>query len=170
MEVVHQLRAVLGASLATLFFGLLLSSAATDQIERWRARLTREEDAAERAKITVQLGEELLREAGRMYRDGAYTDGDLLLAQYLKAIRRAFDDLRESGRDARRKPKGFKDLEIHLRRSQRTLDDMLRTLPFDNRTAAEETKKQAEEIRVELLGQLMRVDLNRNAAGKEEKP
>jgi hypothetical protein len=140
-----------------------------EEIPQLRRELAGEDDPAERARITVKLGDELLREAGRMYRAGAYTDGDLFLADYLKAVQAAFDALQQSGRDARRKPKGFKDLEIHLRKSQRTLEDLLRLVPYENRTAVEETKQETEEIRQLLLGQLMKVNLRREQQ-KEEQP
>ena len=39
----------------------------------------------------------------------------------------------KTGRDAHRKPKGFKDLEISLRRQVRILDDIGKGLTFDQR-------------------------------------
>lgn len=154
---------------ALLLAALLGGPAAADDLEKLRQKLAREGDPADRAKITVEIGEELLKQAAKTYKEGAYTDGDLLLEDYRQAIRAAYQDLVESGRDARRKPKGFKHLEIHLRKSRRRLEDMARALPFDNRAPVEETLAAMESLREELLAALM--STNRGPyQGKEKQP
>jgi hypothetical protein len=76
----------------------------------------------------------------------------------VEAIRRAHEDLLNSGRDARRSPRGFKDLEIHLRRSHRELDELGHLLTFDERNPLEKAKEEIEDIREKLLDNLMRRD------------
>jgi two-component sensor histidine kinase len=83
-----------------------------ETLEELRRKLERERDADDRAKITVQLGEALLDDVAKAFKDGAVADGEKLLEEYVEAIRRAHEDLLNSGRDARRSPRGFKDLEI----------------------------------------------------------
>ena len=143
----------------------LASSTAAEDLARLRQELARQTDPAQRATLTVKLGEELLRQAAKMYEEGAYTDGDLLLDEYRQAIRAAHLGLRQSGRDARSHPKGFKQLEIHLRKSRRRLEDLARVVPFENRPPLEEAMTEIETVRTELLEALMKVD--RKAASPE---
>ncbi len=104
-------------SRAFLVLALLLgTNLAADELGDLRRKLAQEVNPANRAKLTVKLGERLLRQARKLYAEGAYTDGDLTLESYRSALRTAVTDLRQSGRRARRKPKGFKALEIHLRK------------------------------------------------------
>ena len=57
----------------------------------------------------------------------------------------------KTGRDAHRKPKGFKELEISLRRQIRILDDIGRGLTYDQREPVDKAKQQASDIRDDLL-------------------
>jgi hypothetical protein len=56
-----------------------------------------------------------------------------LLEQYLTAIRSARDTIANSDRDPTRNPAGYKDLELALRQQVRRLEDLSRTLAFDER-------------------------------------
>src|SRR3990172_8325243 len=75
----------------------------------------------------------------------------------------------DRGRPPRRKPKGFKHLEIHLRQSRRRLDDMARPLPYEDRRPIEEAIEDLEELRLKLLGDLMQED-RKGSNGPERKP
>lgn len=144
-----------GALALFLSVGTLL---AADDINKLREKLAREDDPDDRAKISVQLGEELLKQAQKLYREGAYTDADDVLEEYMNVIRAAFNDLEQSGRDARRKPKGFKDMEIHLRENGRRLQSIARALPFGTRENVEATLKEMATMQQQLLEALMGVD------------
>ena len=154
---------------AFLVAALFASSGAAQDLAKLRQQLARANDPADRATLTVKIGEALLNQAAKMYAEGAYTDGDLLLAEYMGAVRAAHLSLRQSGRDARRRPKGFKQLEIHLRKSRRRLADLARSLPYSNRPPAEEARAEMEAMRLELLGALMKVDLEPNSQEREKK-
>lgn len=145
-----------GSALLTL--GLVAGAAAGADLDKLRQKLAREPNPANRAKITVEIGEELLDQASRKFKDGAYTEGESILLEYRQAVHEAYDDLVQTGRDARRKPKGFKHLEIHLRKSRRRLDDMARSVPYESRRPIEETIKDLEELRLKLLDDLMQED------------
>ena len=56
-----------------------------------------------------------------------------------------------TGRDAHKKPKGFKDLEIALRRQVRQLEDIGQGLSFDQREPVQKAKEEASAIRDQLL-------------------
>ncbi|MBI2956160.1 MAG: hypothetical protein HYY26_02485 [Acidobacteria bacterium] len=144
--------------LLVLAGGLVAGVAAAEKLEELQEKLSRTSSPAERAKITVKIGEELLKQAAAKYGAGAYEEGDRVLAEYVEAIRAAHQGLQDSGRDARRKPAGFKQLEIHLRKSRRKLEDMARIVPYPQRAPVEKTMEEMESIRSELLRALMRLD------------
>lgn len=154
---------------ALLLAGLCAVAVVAEDLAALRQKLARETDPAERAKITVKIGEELLDQISNKYDEGAYSEADQLLGDYMAATRAAHQGLRESGRDARRKPKGFKQMEIHLRKARRRLEDMARRLPFDQRALLDEAALDIEILRVDLLHALMKVEPKlRNQNKKEE--
>jgi hypothetical protein len=55
------------------------------------------------------------------------------LTEYVGTVREAHQTMMKTGRDAHRKPKGFKELEIALRRQINMLNDLGRTVTFDQR-------------------------------------
>jgi len=143
---------------ALLALGLAAGAAAGADLVKLREKLAREPDPANRAKITVEIGDELLKQASRKFKEGADAEAESLLLEYRQAVHEAYDDLVETGRDARRKPKGFKHLEIHLRQSRRRLDDMARPLPYEDRRPLEDAIEDVEQLRLKLLGDLMQED------------
>jgi hypothetical protein len=74
-----------------------------------------------------------------------------LLEQYTAAIRSARDAIVNPDRDAARNPSGYKDLELALRQNERRLDDIGRTLSFDERAGVEAARNVAATIRGELI-------------------
>src|SRR3972149_6495146 len=116
---------------ALLAVGLVAGAAAGADLDKLRQKLAREPDPTNRAKITVEIGDELLKQAARKFKDAANAEAESILLEYRKAVHKAYDDLVETGRDARRTPKGFKHLEIRPRPSRRRLDDMARPLPYE---------------------------------------
>jgi hypothetical protein len=140
-------------------------SGGAEDLAKLRQQLARESDADDRAKITVKIGRELLKQISHAYDKGTPEEAERLLGEYREAIRDAHEDLKESGRDARRKPKGFKDLEIHLRKSTRKLEDLGHALSFDQRTVLDEAIAEMNAIRQELLENLMRRDDRQDSGG-----
>ncbi|MFQ5777446.1 MAG: hypothetical protein ACE5IP_05515 [Terriglobia bacterium] len=153
---------------ALLLAALVASAVAAEDLARLRRKLAQERDADDRAKITAKIGKELLKQASNLYKQGAYTDAEDVLDLYIKAIRAAHDDLRQLKVDARRKPKGFKELEIHLRRSQRKLVDIHRRAPLENRSTVQEFITEVEAIRSELLRALLALDQKPEANDTED--
>ncbi len=142
--------------LAACLFSLLLAGLAlANNLEKLRQELARADDPVERAKATAKLGDELIKQMGDRYKAGANTDAEQLLEEYLKAVRAAHRGLQESGRDARRKPAGFKQLEIHLRKSAHSLERIAQHAPADSRQALVQAQDELATIRSELLQALM---------------
>ena len=149
-------RPVVSVALLTLL-GMVpagVSLAAEEELDKLKAKLAREDDAPNRAKITVKLGRVLLNRVRHAYQEEQYEIGEAVLAEYMGYIRTAHQDLKKTGRNARKKPKGFKDLEIHLRKSIRLLDDLARAVPYTNRASLTATKQEMEVIWHELIAAL----------------
>lgn len=151
--------------LCNQWVGILLAAvlsvplaAASDTLQELRDKLARERDADDRAKITVEIGEALLGQIAEALKKPDLEAGRTLLDEYVKTMRQAYEDLEASGRDARRKPKGFKDLEIHLRRSHKDLDELGHLLSFDELEPLRKAMEEIEDIREKLLENLMSRD------------
>lgn len=153
---------------ALLLVTLMAGAVAAEDLARLRRKLAQERDADDRAKITAEIGQELLKQASKLYKQGAYTDAEDMLDAYIKAIRAAHDDLRQLKVDARRKPKGFKELEIHLRRSRRKLVEIHRRVPLESRSTVHEVIAEVEAIRSQLLRALLALDQKPESNDKEE--
>jgi hypothetical protein len=122
-----------------------------ERLERERARLKAATDPIDRAMSDITISEILLSLAGDAVRSGEPEVLEKRLSEYVGAIQDAHESLVKTGRDAHRKPKGFKDLEIALRRQIRTLEDIGHGLTFDQREPVDKAKQQASDIRDDLL-------------------
>jgi len=139
------MRAALCAQLATLAL-LNVPAEAAENLEKLKTKLARQQDPADRAKTTVKIGTILVDQSARAFAEHRYESGKAALEDYLGYVRRAYQDLQASGRNARKKPKGFKDLEIHLRKAALRLEDVARSVPYDERAPIEAAREEIETI------------------------
>jgi hypothetical protein len=130
--------------------------AATDEerakeLQRERAKLQKETDPVDRAKIGVKISDILMADVSEAVRKSDYDDLEMQLTAYAETIEGAHRALVDSGRDAVKKPSGFKELEIALRQHVRKLDELSRMLNLQRRVPLEKTKDLASGIRDKLL-------------------
>ena len=92
------------------------------ELQRERAKLQKVTDPVERAKIGVKISDILIEDVGDAVRKGNIADMQTQLAAYAETIENAHQELVDSGRNAAKKPSGFKELEIALRQQVRKLD------------------------------------------------
>ena len=135
-----------------------------ERLDREREKLKRTTDAVDRTKIDINISEILLSLVSDAVKSGEPEVLGRRLNEYIDTIQDAHQAIMKTGRDAHRKPKGFKDLEIALRRQIRVLDDIGRGLTFDQREPVEKAKQQASEIRDDLLKALFG---EQNAPGRK---
>src|SRR2546427_742952 len=135
-----------------------------DRLEKEREKLKRTTDAVDRTKIDIDISEILLSLVGDAVRSGEPEALGKRLNEYVETIQDAHQAMMKTGRDAHRKPKGFKDLEISLRRQIRILDDIGRGLTVDQREPVEKARQQASDIRDDLLKALFG---EQNAPGRK---
>lgn len=117
-----------------------------------KTRLEKETDPVGRAKIGIKISDILLADVSESVRQGNIPEMEQQLTQYAAAIQDAHQALVDSGRNAARKPEGFKELEITLRKHTRTFDDLTRMLnSLQARVPLEKAKDLAVGIRDKLL-------------------
>jgi hypothetical protein len=122
-----------------------------ERLEKERARLKAIADPIDRTKSDIAISEILLSLASDAVRSGEPEVLEKRLAEYVDTIQDAHQAMMKTGRDAHRKPKGFKDLEIALRHQIRMLDDIGKSLTFDQRMPVDKAKQEASDIRDDLL-------------------
>ena len=122
-----------------------------EHLDRDREKLKRTTDPVDRTKIDIDISEILLSLVSDAVKSGEPEVLGKRLSEYVETIQDAHQAMMKTGRDAHRKPKGFKELEISLRRQIRILDDIGRGLTFDQREPVEKAKQQASDIRDDLL-------------------
>ena len=122
-----------------------------ERLDRERARLKVVADPVDRTKSDIAISEILLSLASDAIRSGEPEVLEKRLAEYVDTIQDAHQAMMKTGRDAHRKPKGFKDLEIALRHQIRMLDDIGKSLTFDQRMPVDRAKQEASDIRDDLL-------------------
>jgi hypothetical protein len=122
-----------------------------ERLQKERANLTRQTDPVGRTKTEIKISEVLLTLISNAVQAGDMELMQKYIDEYVAAIEDAHQTMMKTGRDAHRKPGGFKDLEIALRRHVRQLMDIGKALTFDQREPLEKAKEEAIDIRDDLL-------------------
>ena len=120
-------------------------------LQREKDKLKRATDPVDHAKTDIRISEILLSLTSDAARNGDLETMQQRLGEYTSAIQDAHETLMKTGRDARKKPRGFKDLEISLRRQINQLKDIGGALTVDDREAVEKARAEASRIRDDLL-------------------
>jgi hypothetical protein len=121
------------------------------QLQRERERLEKEKDPVDRAKIAIKISEILLDDVGDAVREGDVDEMELQLAAYSETIGSAHQTLVDSGRNASKKPSGFKELEIALRKHTRKFEELTRMLGLQGRIPLEKAKDFVVDVQKKLL-------------------
>jgi hypothetical protein len=119
-----------------------------------QARLEREQNPVKKAKYEVRLGRVKLTEAIAAYDKGDLDGCNALAAAYLGQMKSAWQRLRSTGRNALKKPEGFRDLDIALREDARLIADLERRIPYNDRGPLTEVAHEVEQIHGEVLAAL----------------
>lgn len=122
-------RTTLGALSSVAIFLSVWAAGATDQIAELQARFDREPNAVHKAKLAEKLGDlqfEVTRRAGK---DNDYKTVGLTLEKYRDNVRVAFDALKKQHPDAEKQSNGYRQLEIHVRKEIREVDEILLLAP-----------------------------------------
>ena len=135
----------------------------TEQLQKERDKLKRERNPVDRTKIQISISEILLTLVGDAVKNGDFAGMQRQLDEYCAAIQDAHQTMMNTGRDANRRPGGFKDLEIALRRQIIRLDSFAQALTYDERQPVLKAKADAADIRDHLIRALLIEDRNAKA-------
>lgn len=144
-----------------LLAAMLLSSSAVfaaqtqqERIGAWLGEFKKEGDPVRRAKLFPHLGELQIDQIQRYADAGDYVQSGSMLEAYRDEVKITFDGLKNTGVNAERKPNGFKELQIHLRKALKQIDDVLRQVPEGPRVPfqlARDSVAQANRELIEML-------------------
>lgn len=110
-----------------------------------------EGDLVKKARDNIRQAETELSQACQKYSEGYPDDGVKGLQQFMKLVEQAYAWLGETHRDPRKKPAGFKDMELKIRVFIRKLEDLKVSLPQDEREPVEKSIKRLHEIHDDLV-------------------
>lgn len=116
-----------------VFSGTLLFASAVilaaDKMQELQGRFDREPDPVRKAKLLEKLGDAEFTEARKAEKAGDYSGMGLLMEKYRDNARIAFDGLQKKQNDAEKHPEGYKQLQFHVDKALRELDQILVVAP-----------------------------------------
>jgi hypothetical protein len=104
-------------------------SGAADKVSELQARFDSEPNGVHKARMIDKLGDAQFAEADRDEKDGDYAAAGLILEKYRDNVRAASDALMKDNPDGERHPNGYKQLEMHVQKGLRELDELLLLVP-----------------------------------------
>lgn len=118
-------------------FGMWLAAAlvfcvagtAADKLVEMQARFDRETNPVHRAKLLEKLGDAQFEETRVAFKRNDLVTVGTVLEKYRDNVRVALDGLRKKHADAERDSNGYRQLEIHVRRGIREVDEILVRIP-----------------------------------------
>ncbi len=121
--------ASLGVVSGLLVFLSILPPSAAESLAELQARFDRETSGVRKAKLMEKLGEAQFEEARRAGKAGEYDSLGLTLEKYRDNVRVAVDALKKQHPDAERQSNAYRQLEMHLRKGIRELDETILVSP-----------------------------------------
>jgi hypothetical protein len=117
------------AALSILLAALCGVAGAADKLSELQARFDSETNGVHKAKMLQKLGDAEFEEASRAEKAGDYTTVDLLMEKYRDNVRAASKVLEKENPDGERHPNGYKQLEMHVQKGLRQVDEILLLAP-----------------------------------------
>jgi hypothetical protein len=133
---------------------LLLAPPAQDRMAELRQQFESETDPVRKAKALTRLGDAQWEAARKASAADNHAEARLLVLQYLDDTETAANALKASGINAEKKPRGFKELQIHVRKSLRELDQMILSVPAEERGSLEVYRRDLRDIEKQLINVL----------------
>jgi hypothetical protein len=146
------------AASALLALSLAAWAGAGDDQARIKAKLQTEKDPIKRAQLEIRLAQFRLDGAQKAYEEGVPDKGLAELKQMMALLQDAHSRMFKTGRNPRKKPKGFKEAEIKFREMTRRLKDLRLSIPVDDRDPLDSMIANIVKMQEHLLKGLMQVD------------
>ncbi len=133
---------------------LTLVAVAQDHLAELQAQFNQESDPVRKAKALMKFGDAQFELLGKQADAGNYGEALHVLQEYREEVKVTHAALKATGLDAEKKPGGFKQLQIHVRKSLRKLNQTITSLPYKERDPFEAIRRELEEIDKELVDML----------------
>jgi hypothetical protein len=145
---------------ASLFCALLAAgigaspALAGQSLEQLREEFKQETDPVQRAKLFPKFGAALLAEMRKKEEAKEFAGVPPLFLEYRDGATAAYSGLEATGRDAEKQSAGFRELEMHLRKSLHPVNDIVFGMPFDEREPLRKPQKDIEDLDNRLVKEL----------------
>ena len=126
-------------------------SPATEDVKTLQTRFDRENNSVHKARLLEKLGDAQLEETRRASQASDYTTIGNVMEKYRDNVRAAVDALKKDHRDAEHHTNGYKQLQIHVHKSLREVDEVLVVAPDEYRPPLEIVRRDLAAIDDELL-------------------
>ena len=126
-------------------------SRATEDVKTLQTRFDRETNSVHKARLLEKLGDAQLEETRRASQASDYATIGVVMEKYRDNVRAAVDALRKDHRDAEHHTSGYKQLQIHVHKSLREVDEVLVVAPDEYRPPLEIVRRDLAAIDDELL-------------------
>ena len=147
-----------GASLLIIMSAMVavgIARAATDDVKSLQTRFDRETNSVHKAKLLEKLGDAQLEVTRRASQANDYKTIGFVMEKYRDNARAAVNALKKDHPDAERHTSGFKQLQIHVHKSLREVDQVLVVAPDEYRPPLEIVRRDLANIDDELLELLL---------------
>ena len=125
--------------------------AATEDVNALQARFDHETNSVHKARLLEKLGDAQLELTRRASQANDYKTIGLVMEKYRDNVRAAVDALRKDHRDAEHHTGGYKQLQIHVHKALRDVDETLVVAPDEYRPPLEIVRRDLAAIDDELL-------------------
>lgn len=131
-----------------------ISAFGSDEAVQLQARYDRETNSVRKAKLLEKLGDAQLEQTRRASQASDYKTAGLVMEKYRDNARAAVDALKKDHPDAERHTGGYKQLQIHVHKALRDVDEMLVIAPDEYRPPLEIVRRDLAAMDDELLNLL----------------
>ena len=105
------------------------AEAQPDKVSDLQAKFDHEKDPVHRVKSFEKLGDAQFEESRRAFKANDFVAVGVVFEKYRDNARVAFDGLTKKHADAERQSNGYRQLEIHIRRGLREVEETLLRVP-----------------------------------------
>jgi len=109
----------------------VLGVRAADKLSELQSRFDSETNGVHKAKILQRLGDAEFEEATRAEKADDYNTVGLIMEKYRDNVRAASEALEKENPDGERHPSGYKQLEMHVQKGLRQVDEILLLAPAE---------------------------------------
>jgi hypothetical protein len=107
--------------------------AATETVAQLQGRFDREANSVRKAKLLERLGDAQMEQTRQASQANDFSTVDSVMEKYRDNVRAAAEALKKEHPNAERHTNGYKQLQIHVHKSIRELDEMLVVAPSEYR-------------------------------------